>query len=417
MLCQIDFENKRLLFENPVETLSLHNASEITYGFAKIEEWTSRGLYVAGFLSYEAGYSFEPKLSHKEKFDFPLLSFGAYREPMIEKRNPHPVFLKRKFQPFAFSQGEKESLIKNVSDPSTSGRGRRSTINSCPRLGEGFLGDNDFNISKEKYFDSIQKIFDEIVLGETYQITFCVKKNFSYTGDSIELYNKLLDFQPVPYPAYISTDDFKILSLSPEMFVKKSGSDILVKPMKGTLIRDGSLANNFIGKRWLHNDPKNRAENVMITDLLRNDLGKICTGGSVKTTKLFEVAKYKTVYQMTSTVEGKLEDKNIDFYSLFKAIFPSGSVTGAPKIRAMEIIRDVEVEERKIYTGAIGYITPQRDLFFNIPIRTILLQKDGDRGYTGEMGIGGGITHYSTKEGEYDECLVKGRFLDMASST
>jgi para-aminobenzoate synthetase/4-amino-4-deoxychorismate lyase len=203
--------------------------------------------------------------------------------------------------------------------------------------------------------------------------------------------------------------------------------------MKGTLFRDGSLWNTLTGARWLHNDPKNRAENIMICDLLRNDLGRICHTGTVRTTKIYEVAKYRTVYQMTSTVEGKLRE-NISLYELFSSVFPSGSVTGTPKIRAMQTIRDLEEEERRIYTGAIGFIRPQTtdhraqnagpEMFFNVPIRTILLcsgeadlsavalrSSKSEGGAKAEMGIGGGITYYSTPEGEYEECLVKARFL------
>jgi para-aminobenzoate synthetase/4-amino-4-deoxychorismate lyase len=197
------------------------------------------------------------------------------------------------------------------------------------------------------------------------------------------------------------------MSLSPEMFLKSNGTTITVKPMKGTLFRDGSLWNNLTGKHWLHRDPKNRAENIMICDLLRNDLGRICHTGTVKATKIYEVAKYRTVYQMTSTVEGELMD-NVSLYDLFSAVFPSGSVTGTPKIRAMEIIRDLEEEERRIYTGAIGFISPGGEMFFNVPIRTILLRQE-----EAEMGIGGGITYYSTPEGEYEECVVKARFLKV----
>lgn len=197
------------------------------------------------------------------------------------------------------------------------------------------------------------------------------------------------------------------------MFVKKSGVKLKVKPMKGTLLRDGKLLNTLFGKQWLHHDPKNRAENIMIVDLLRNDLGRICQRGSVLTKKLYEVDRYRTVYQMTSTIEGQSR-KDLPFGELFSAIFPSGSVTGAPKIRAMQIIRGLEQEERKIYTGAIGYITPDNDMFFNVPIRTILAHQK-DHGFDAEMGIGGGITHYSTPEGEYEECRIKARFLGGGS--
>jgi para-aminobenzoate synthetase/4-amino-4-deoxychorismate lyase len=150
-------------------------------------------------------------------------------------------------------------------------------------------------------------------------------------------------------------------------------------------------------------DGKNRAENVMIADLLRNDLGKVA--GKIKVPRLFEIAKYRKLHQMTSTVTGEM-DNRAPFIDIFSSLFPSGSVTGAPKIRAMRIIKELENEERRIYTGTIGYITPQRDMFFNVPIRTLLLE-DG----AGEMGVGGGIVWDSTPKGEWDEGLLKARFL------
>ena len=186
--------------------------------------------------------------------------------------------------------------------------------------------------------------------------------------------------------------------------------------MKGTLFHAGGLRNELFGARWLHRDPKNRAENIMITDLLRNDLGKICEIGSVKTKKLCEVAKYRTVFQMTSTVEGELRKADSKLgvptlYEIFKALFPSGSVTGAPKLRSMQIIRELETQERRIYTGAIGFVSPNQgsqkgEIYFNVPIRTLLVE-----GNRAEMGIGGGITHYSTPEGEWEECQIKARFI------
>ncbi len=173
--------------------------------------------------------------------------------------------------------------------------------------------------------------------------------------------------------------------------------------MKGTWPRGDTLISDIIERIRFNRDEKNRAENVMIADLLRNDLGRI--GHHVTTPRLFEVAGYKTLYQMTSTVTASLPE-DISLHRLFSAIFPSGSVTGAPKIRAMEIIRELEAEERRIYTGAIGYITPGKDLFFNIPIRTLFI-RDGH----GEMGIGGGIVWDSTPLGEWNEGLLKAHFV------
>ncbi|MCU0641590.1 MAG: aminodeoxychorismate synthase component I [Candidatus Margulisbacteria bacterium] len=359
--CEIDFENQRRIFRNPIEQIETNKLSELPACFTRMEEASAKGHYLAGYLTYEAGYGFEPCLIEKNEFDLPVLSFGVYPRCQVSHQAVRP---------------------------------KRLTIRS------------DLNHSWPEYHANISRIREYIAAGDTYQITYCVKNKFTYEGAPYELYRSLLDFQPVPYPAYLGHPDYQILSLSPELFFHKRGTRIVTKPMKGTLLRDGSWHNDLFGARWLHRDPKNRAENIMITDLLRNDLGRICRSGSVRTVKLYEVAKYRTVYQMTSTIQGELNDAALPYYDLFKAIFPSGSVTGAPKIRAMKIIRELEPEERRIYTGAIGFITPEREMFFNVPIRTILLQAG-----RGEMGVGGGITHYSTPEGEWDECLVKSRFL------
>jgi para-aminobenzoate synthetase/4-amino-4-deoxychorismate lyase len=213
----------------------------------------------------------------------------------------------------------------------------------------------------------------------------------------------------VPYPAYIDTGLFQILSLSPEMFIKKIAASAVTKPMKGTWPRGSGPLADLINRLRFQYDGKNRAENVMIADLLRNDLGRV--GVKIRAPRLFEVAKYRKLYQMTSTVTGKIK-RDLSIYALFSSLFPSGSVSGAPKIRAMSIIRELELEERKIYTGAIGYITPAKDLFFNIPIRTILI----DQG-SAEMGIGGGIVWDSTAQGEWEEGLLKAKFLtDFATN-
>ncbi|PJC49045.1 MAG: aminodeoxychorismate synthase, component I, partial [Candidatus Omnitrophica bacterium CG_4_9_14_0_2_um_filter_42_8] len=256
----------------------------------------------------------------------------------------------------------------------------------------------------------INTIRDYIAKGDVYQITYCIKLFFDLHGDPFSLYAKLLQEQPVPYPAYIETDEFNILSLSPEMFIKKTSTHAFTKPMKGTWPRGNNIISDLIAPLCLKYDKKNRAENVMIADLLRNDLGRV--GINIRAPRLFEVAKYMTLCQMTSTVTGEV-DKNTPVYKLFASLFPSGSVTGAPKIRAMDIIRELEGEERRIYTGAIGYISPDRDMFFNIPIRTLLI-RDG----AGEMGIGGGIVWDSTPQGEWDEGMLKAKFLtDMSLFT
>ena len=355
------FEKKSLLFQDPEFIISCTDPSLFGAAFEDIESALSKGYYLAGFFSYEAGYHFEEKLYKDKQYDFPLIFLGAYKKPEQGKNNSHKKF----------SVEPPENL----------------------RL----------NITRAQYSADITSIRDYIAKGDVYQITYCIKLFFKYWGDPLSLYYQLFNEQPVPYPAYIQTDKFHILSLSPELFLKKNSTHLVTKPMKGTWPRGGGVFSDLLAPLRLKYDRKNRAENVMIADLLRNDLGRLGVG--IKAPTLFEVARYKTLCQMTSTVTAKI-DKDIAIYKLFSSVFPSGSVTGAPKIRAMQIINELEKEERRIYTGAIGYITPDKDLFFNIPIRTLLIQD-----HQAEMGIGGGIVWDSTPEGEWNEGLLKARFL------
>jgi para-aminobenzoate synthetase / 4-amino-4-deoxychorismate lyase len=356
-----DFEKKPLYFEHPAQIISCFHPAGLEESFHTIEAFLKKGFSVAGFLSYEAGYAFEEKLSDNKRYDFPLLYMGCYEAPAVRSR-----------------------ILRNP---------RRT----CS------IHDISINTAQEKYFEDISHIRRHISLGDVYQITYCIKMRFGWEGDVFSLYKALLKKQPVPYAACMETDQFKILSLSPEMFMKKTGGFIETKPMKGTWPRGRNIFSDMCAGLRLKYDKKNRAENLMITDLLRNDLGRI--GNNICVPKLFDVARYNLLYQMTSTVTARVQ-ADIPLYALFSSLFPSGSVTGAPKIRAMQIIREFETEERRIYTGAIGYILPNRDLFFNIPIRTLLLQNN-----RGEMGIGGGIVWDSTPQGEWDEGMLKGRFL------
>jgi para-aminobenzoate synthetase / 4-amino-4-deoxychorismate lyase len=359
----IQFENQPLAFRQPKSIISCTEPASFAACFQDIEAALQRGYYVAGFFSYEAGYCFEEKLRQNNTADFPLMYLGVYDAP--DRRAP---------------------VAKKPHSPGTL---------TNPRL----------NISYDNYSANIRTIRDYIAKGDVYQITYCIKLLFDFHGDPFSFFNTLLRQQPVPYPAYIETDQFRILSLSPEMFIKKTSAHVATKPMKGTWPRGRNMLSDLTARLRFQYDTKNRAENVMIADLLRNDLGRL--GVNIRAPKLFEVAKYRTLYQMTSTVTGQL-DQNVALYELFASLFPSGSVTGAPKISAMQIIRELEPEPRHIYTGAIGYIAPNKDLFFNIPIRTLLLR--GDSG-EGEMGVGGGIVWDSTPQGEWAEGLLKAEFL------
>ncbi|MBF0485948.1 MAG: chorismate-binding protein [Candidatus Omnitrophica bacterium] len=359
----IEFEKKPLYFTHPRRLIICEKKEFLHQAFEDMEGAIKDGFYVAGFLSYEAGYAFEPALKDLFHGHFPLLCMGVYDAPQTAPDRYENLF--------------HVSQIQN-------------------------------NISRADYFSDIKRIQRHIAAGDVYQITYCLKKKFLFRGDAYSFYRRLLLSQPVPYAAFIENERYKILSLSPEMFVKKEHDLIITKPMKGSWPRGKGVFNDIFGGMQLHFDRKNRAENVMIADLLRNDLGRI--GSQVKAPKLFDVARYRTIFQMTSTVTAKL-DPQISMERLFQAIFPSGSVTGAPKVRSMQIIRSLEKEDRKIYTGAIGYVTPGGDLFFNVPIRTILVE-----GQKAEMGIGGGIVWDSTAQGEWAEGEWKARFLEEAAN-
>jgi len=224
-----------------------------------------------------------------------------------------------------------------------------------------------------------------------------MKYKFNFTGSPGNLYHRLRAIQPVSYGAFINTGKAQILSFSPELFFRRKNDTVSVQPMKGTeaLCRHTSLPG----------DPKNQAENLMITDLMRNDLGRISSTGSVRTYDLFKTHKYSTLWQMTSSVQSQLLPK-ISWREIFGSLFPCGSVTGAPKLSTMNIIKSMEKEDRNIYTGAIGYLSPDNKAVFNVAIRTVLLQ-----GKQGEMGIGSGITSDSDPEQEWKECRLKAAFL------
>jgi len=264
------------------------------------------------------------------------------------------------------------------------------------------------NMSFFQYITSIKKIKDYIKEGDVYQINF--SHRFQMKGDyqPYDLFLKLKKVNPAPYSGYFNAVDFILISNSPEMFLKKEKDKIITKPMKGTRRRE----NNFKINRKIINDlltsEKDRAELIMIVDLERNDLGKICEYGTVKVKKLINLETYKTVYQTTSTVEGKLR-KGINLEEIIKATFPGGSITGAPKKRAIEIIEELEPTKRNFYTGCFGYFGFNENLQLNILIRTLLL-KNGILYYP----VGGGIVWDSIPEKEYEETIIKARNLFLS---
>ncbi|NTW77706.1 MAG: aminodeoxychorismate synthase, component I [Syntrophaceae bacterium] len=360
-----DKDNFRsLLFTDPVDIITCYQKNDILQSFRKIDDYRQKGFYVAGFLAYELGYLLEDVLNRcHQTQDYPLMWFGVYNKP------------RRLIKPFISGNNDQYYL-------------------STPILA----------INKNGYGKNINKIKEHIGNGDTYQINYTTKYKFRFIGDIFAFYNRLKENQTVSYTALINYNNNYIISLSPELFFRTDKNRLIsVKPMKGTADRD-------LPSAWLSQDEKNTSENVMIVDLLRNDLGRICQSGTVKVSRLFEVEEYETLWQMTSTISGKLIPQ-FRTLEIIKSLFPCGSVTGAPKINSMKIIRALEKEPRNIYTGAIGYWGPDNKSVFNVAIRTLDLKQSGGNRYEGEMGIGSGIVNDSLADEEYRECRLKAQFL------
>lgn len=374
-----DAENhKSLVFTQPDRIICAYNPSEVKACLQKMQKEKEKGNYLAGFLSYEAGYAFCSKLYAKQNYTFPLIWMGIFKNVSIYDHKTGN-FLNT---PLKLNDSAKRKSCK--------------------------ISNLKLSISKKDYIKNVKKIQEFIAAGDTYQVNYTTKLKFNIKGSAIDLYQQLRQNQQVGYGAFIKSREFNILSYSPELFFRQTQDNIFVRPMKGTAPRGINKIDDKKMRNFLHNDPKNRAENIMIVDLLRNDLGKISQTSSVKTTGLFNIEIYKTLLQMTSTIESTLK-KRLPLFDLFSSLHPSGSITGAPKIRTMQIIKDLEPQERKIYTGSIGYIAPDNTSVFNVAIRTVLL-KDSK----GEMGIGGGITYNSDPESEWNECRLKAKFLTQS---
>ena len=278
------------------------------------------------------------------------------------------------------------------------------------------------NVDQAQFTQALQRIHDYIVAGDTYQVNYTYRLRFDAFGSPLALYARLRARQPVPYGALVMLPDGgALLSLSPELFVRHAQGELMARPMKGTApaAPPEQTAENARRAAALAHDPKNRAENLMIVDLLRNDIGRIAVTGSVKVPALFEVTRYSSVLQMTSTVQARLRE-DASLADIFQALYPCGSITGAPKRRTMEIIAELEEAPRGIYTGAIGWFDPPAagavhavgDFCMSVPIRTLALLPAGPGGIRrGEMGVGAGIVLDSDPQEEFAECQLKARFL------
>ncbi|WP_066369105.1 aminodeoxychorismate synthase component I [Neobacillus fumarioli] len=357
-------EIKPMTFYNPIKVIIAYKTEDVIPCFEQIEEAIHQGYYVAGFLTYESAAAFDPAYKVKQEHTMPLLWFGVFREP-------HDLAL------------------------NSTGAYRLTKWSS--------------SVNMEEYDAGIQAIKQAIENGDTYQTNYTIRLNAKFEGDDIAFFGQLKRAQKSNYCAYINTGDHRILSASPELFFHLEGDQITARPMKGTTKRGRTFEEDQEAASWLYHSEKNRAENVMIVDLLRNDLSIIAEPFTVQVPKLFEIEHYPTVHQMTSTITAKVS-ANVKMADIFKALFPCGSITGAPKISTMNIIKQLEKTPREVYCGAIGYFTPNREAVFNVPIRTVVIHsKTG----MAEYGVGGGITWDSSTEGEYEEILAKASLLEV----
>lgn len=360
------------LFERPTEIIRADAPDEVAPALAALQAGIARGLHAAGFFSYELGYLLEPKLTHllPAQRKVPLLWFGLYATPR------------------QLTGGEVQRWLTEEA------------------IGHPTLGELAHSWDSSSYLKRFNEVQKNIRSGDIYQLNLTFKAKFNLEGSPLALYRDLRLKQRVAYAGIVDTGDVTILSASPELFIKQHDRIIETRPMKGTAPRAGTPEGETEVRSTLAKDVKNRAENLMIVDLMRNDLGRIADLGSVNVTDLFTVETFKTLHQMTSGVEARLKD-GIGIVDILKAIFPPGSITGAPKIRAMELIRELETEPRGVYCGAIGRFSPDGSAQFNVAIRTAIIDRKG----FGEMGIGSGVVADSDGPKEYAECLLKMKFL------
>ncbi|MBC1475802.1 aminodeoxychorismate synthase component I [Listeria grandensis] len=365
MKMQFDFNGKTQLFSFPEAIIQTDQLDDVMERMRQVEQAVDLGYYVAGYVGYEAAAAFNKNLKTHTAGKMPLLWFGVFRE-MRELEQPN------------------EALAMP------------------PKL--DWQPTTDYT----SYASGIRAIREQIAAGNTYQTNYTIRLQSDFKeDDDKKFYEQLKSAQQANYSAYLSTGRFHILSASPELFFHWKGGVIKTKPMKGTARRGMTLEDDFKARDWLAASAKNQAENVMIVDLLRNDLGQIAKPGSVKVPHLFDVERYPTVWQMTSTVVAETLPE-IHLTAIFEALFPCGSITGAPKVSTMKLIAESETSPRNVYCGAIGYVTPDKEAIFNVPIRTVVIDTEEK---TAEYGVGGGIVWDSRSGAEYEEVQAKAALL------
>jgi para-aminobenzoate synthetase/4-amino-4-deoxychorismate lyase len=361
----------------PVGVIEARRPSEVTGALDAAGSAAARGMWAAGFVAYEAAPGLDPELS-------------------VRVRAPDDPFAELPLAWFALFE-RKEDL-----PPLEPGR-----LDPSGSAGSPWRP----SVDRATYDAAVERIRELIAAGHTYQVNHTIRLRAMIQGDERGFYRDLCLAQRGGYAAFLDLGRFRVLSASPELFFRIDGDRITTKPMKGTAPRGRWPAEDEEIAARLVASSKDRAENAMIVDLLRNDLGRICRTGSVEVERMLEAERFETVWQLTSTLEGDLRPE-ITLVDTFRALFPSGSVTGAPKVRTTRIIADLEDSARGPYCGAIGYLAPSGSgeprANFNVAIRTVVLDTQTR---TAEYGVGGGITHDSSASGEYEEIVAKARVL------
>ncbi|MDD3447834.1 MAG: chorismate-binding protein [Gammaproteobacteria bacterium] len=385
-----DRENRySYFFRGPLREILLERPEEAESFLETLEDLRGR-YWLAGYLTFELAYALEPRLNGSmPSFDGPLAWFGVFGKPHI----------------FDHATGAWSP------EPPTAQSAHRAAAPG----GDGSCADVEYSprISPGEYAAAYSEIQNWLREGETYQVNFTFPGTCRSALPALELYSRLREAQRVPYSALLQHGDRTVLSLSPELFFRVEGNAITTRPMKGTAPRGFGAREDGRRRRGLRSDPKNRAENLMIVDLLRNDLGRVCTAGSIRVPHLFRVEAHRTLLQMTSTITGTL-GRQWTLPSLLRALYPCGSVTGAPKLHTLELIAGIETGPRGVYCGAIGFTAPDGRCTFNVPIRT-LERHAGERHW--RFHTGSGVVHGADAGMEWRECLNKASFLTTPTPT
>jgi para-aminobenzoate synthetase/4-amino-4-deoxychorismate lyase len=361
------------LYRDPVMVIEARAVSEVHSALDCIRAGIAAGQHAAGFLSYEAGAAFEPSVGTLRATVAPLMWFGLF------------------------------DRYEEMADP-------RSIL---PSADGAWIGAPEPQVSRERYDVALREVLDLIAAGDIYQANLTFRARVPFAGDPLALYAAIRSRARAGWGAIVATGAETLLSFSPELFFRLDGRALACRPMKGTARRDPAPAVDAAVAAALAADEKQRAENLMIVDLMRNDLSRVAVPGSVAVPELFAIEPYPTVHQMTSTVTASLAPGR-DAVDVLAALFPCGSITGAPKVRAMQVIGAVEQDDRGPYTGSIGRLDPSGDAQFNVAIRTLHIRAGDDHA---TIGLGGGIVADSQADGEWDEALAKGTFLTHGQRT